>query len=64
MEAIQKLDKNIFPSRLWVINGALLRVVSERGEGEQLAIKVPHILNISLSQFEYRFRKLPSNALC
>ena len=48
-------------TQAWIKRGALLVDVREKEEVEQLAFDVPDIVNIPLSEFEYRYSELPKN---
>ena len=61
METKQSLVNEICPTttRVWIKRGALLVDVREKDEVDQLAFEVPNIVNIPLSQFEFRYKELP-----
>jgi rhodanese-related sulfurtransferase len=61
METQQTLVTEICPTttQAWVKKGALLVDVRERDEVEQLAYDVTNIVNIPLSEFEFRYKELP-----
>jgi rhodanese-related sulfurtransferase len=57
----QILVNEICPTttQAWVKRGALLVDVREKDEIADLAYDVPNIVNIPLSEFEYRYSELP-----
>jgi rhodanese-related sulfurtransferase len=63
METQQTMVNEICPTTTqgWVKKGAMLVDVRERNEVAQLAYDVPSIVNIPLSEFEVRYKELPSD---
>lgn len=61
MEIKQTMVNEICPTttQSWVKKGALLVDVREIDEVEQLSFDVPNIVNIPLSEFEFRYKELP-----
>lgn len=61
METKQSMVNEICPTttQTWVKRGALLVDVREKDEVEKLAYNVPNMVNIPLSEFEFRYKELP-----